>query len=360
MCGFVLTRQTGAVADTAPPPALQPPPAALVAGGDIAFGSYDAPVRSVNLLDRWSGASRAWHASRLKEWQAFQLVDRDHFVLGAVYDTKSLGILQVVVVEKSTRRVRRFEHKVPSPALSVGQGLFETRSVGRWRGMQVTITNDAEHASTTIDAHARATRSRPPMLLHVDAGGTPAEAARIVICHPFVDGTPLYSDKSAVPASGQLTIGERSETFAREATILIVDDHKGRYPAPMAYDWVTGARVTPEGSRIAFNLTHNQVREPEVYNENVVFVDGGTHRLPPVAFERPRDVRGPWHIRDRAGMVDVTFEPEVDNDQHVGPGKVLAEYYGPFGWFSGSVETAQGPVDLDGFYGMGEQKLIRV
>jgi hypothetical protein len=50
----------------------------------------------------------------------------------------------------------------------------------------------------------------------------------------------------------------------------------------------------------------------------------------------------------------------VPNEQHVGPRSFLADYYGPFGWFTGAIELDDGTrVGVDGFYGMGEQKLIR-
>jgi hypothetical protein len=342
------------------PPPLQAPPPALVTKGQVAFGSYNAPVREVNLLDRWSGLARRAHAARLKEWQAAQLIGGEHFVLVAVYDTKSLGILQVVVVEKSSGRISRFEHKVPSAALSVGQGLVQTRSTGSWRGLAVSVDNDVDAGSIGVTASALPRTSSPGMLLSVTGDCSPHQAAHMVVCHPFADGTPLYSNKCAMAATGQIAVGERRETFPAHETVLIVDDHKGHYPSPMAYDWVTGARVLADGRRVAVNLTHNQVQNPAVYNENVVFLDDAVHRLPPVTFERPAGVTGPWRVRDRVGMVDVTFHPEVPNDQHVGPRRFLAEYYGPFGWLTGQVDTPAGTLDMTGFYGMGEKKLIRV
>ncbi len=135
------------------PPPLEAPPPSLVADAQVAYGSYRAPVREVNLLDRWSGLARLARAARLKEWQAAQLVSSEHFVLVAVYDTKSLGVLQVVVVEKRSGRVSRFERKVPSTALSVGQGLVQTRTVGRWRGLSVTFDNDVD--AGTIAVHGQ-------------------------------------------------------------------------------------------------------------------------------------------------------------------------------------------------------------
>lgn len=348
------------MSDTVLPPPLDAPPAALVSDGQIAFGSYSAPVRSLNLLDHWSGPARTLHSLRLKEWQAFQLSNDEHFVLGAVYDTKTLGILQVVVVEKATARVRRFEHRVPTWALSVAQGLDGTRSTGRWGGLRVSVANDVARGHVQVVATAAARRSGPALDLSVSGDCTPGRAGMIVICHPFPGGTPLYSTKVAMPARGSLTVGPRTETFRADRSILVLDDHKGHYPYPMAYDWLTGARVLPDGRRVVLNLTDNQVRDPETYNENVVVVDAEVHRLPPVRFERRAGVGGPWRVRDAHGMVDVTFVPEVPNEQHVGPRGALAEYDGPFGWLSGRVETPTGPLLLDGFYGMGERKIIRV
>ena len=342
------------------PPPLDVPPAALVTDGAFAFGSYSAPVASVNLLDRVSGPVRRLHAMRLKEWQAFQLSDDEHFVLGAVYDTKSLGILQVVVVEKATGRVRRFEHMVPTWALSVAQGLFETRSTGRWRGLSVSVANDLGRGQVEVLATAAAQGRRPALDLAVVGDCSLGRAGMIAICHPFPGDTGLYSTKIAMPAQGSLTVGPRTQVFQADRSILVLDDHKGHYPSPMVYDWLTGARVLPDGRRVMVNLTDNQVRNPEIYNENVVVVDAEVSRLPPVRFERPAGVSGPWRVRDAHGMVDVTFVPEVPNEQHVGPRRALAEYDGPFGWLSGRVVSAAGPVSLDGFYGMGERKIIRV
>ena len=334
------------------------PPDRLVDGdGDgFRFGTFDAPVADVDLLARWSGPKRMLHRSRLKEWQAFQIGNDDHFVLGAIYDAKLLGLLQIVVVDKASGALRRWEHKVPSPVLHVACGLDGTRSSGSWRGLAITITNDVNAGHLGVTAHDRSG-------MHLDVAGFcgPGDAGHLVICHPFADGTPLYSNKCVMGASGTVSRpGEDEIAFAPERSFLILDDHKGHYPSPMQYDWVTGAVVEPDGRRVAFNLTDNQVLDPHRFNENAVFIDDAVFRLPAVTFERPGGVARPWRVRDREGRVDVTFDASVPNEQHVGPRSFLADYYGPFGWFSGTIEAdGAPPLTVDGYYGMGEQKFIR-
>lgn len=336
------------------------PPQRLVDGGEFAFGTYDSPVPEVNLLDRWSGPARAFHNSRLKEWQAFQLGTDDWFVLGAVYDAKLLGLVQIVAVHTPTGTAHRWEHKVPSAALRIASGLDGTRSRGSALGLSVAVNNDVRAGRIRVTAEQGTRRNRPSLTLDATGHCRPGEVGHLVICHPFPDGTPLYSNKCVMPATGVLRFGDTAVEFTHDRAFMILDDHKGHYPSPMVYDWVTGAGRDDTGRLVGFNLTDNQVRDPETFNENALFVNGDVHRLGAVHVERPHGVHRPWRVTDREGGVDVTFEPTVPNEQHVGPRSFLADYYGPFGWCSGTIETPDGiRVSVDGMFGMGEQKFIR-
>jgi hypothetical protein len=142
---------------------------------------------------------------------------------------------------------------------------------------------------------------------------------------------------------------------------MILDDHKGFYPSPMIYDWVTGASRADGGEVVGINLTANQVRDPGRYNENALFRGARVDRLPAVRFERPGGVHAPWRVTDAEGRVDVRFRPVVRNEVSVGPGGWLADYHGPFGWLTGYVVDDGGArVHLDGMFGMGEKKWIRL
>jgi len=140
----------------------------------------------------------------------------------------------------------------------------------------------------------------------------------------------------------------------------IIDDHKGFYPYALKYDWVTAAGYDEKGRLAGFNLTDNQAIDPEQYNENCMWVDGGLDLLPPVKFERPQGVEGEWLIRDRYGMVDLSFKPvsmgRIDLNMLV----LKVDYYGPFGYVSGTIKDSSGNArDFDRYFGMGEQKYVR-
>jgi hypothetical protein len=346
-----------------------PPPAALVVDGRYRFGTYDGAIATINPLDvvTATGATgrlqRAARNARLKEWEAFQLGDDDLFVLGAVYDTKSISLLQVLVVDKAAATIRRWEQKVPTQMVHVARGLDHTRSHGRVGAFSVQLTNEMGSGLIAVDAsHPGKGTQLPPLELHGAGRCGPGEAGHLVICHPFSDDRALYSHKTMMPFAGTLRTGADLTVFDPDRSFMILDDHHGDYPAPMKYDWVTAVRRNDDGRVEGFNLTDNQIRDPQRFNENAVWFGADVHRLPAVHVERPDGPWGTWIVRDAdgSGQVDVRFTPTVRSELHVGPRRSLAEYYAPYGWYEGRLHTDDVDLVVDGMFGVGEQKFIRV
>lgn len=343
------------------PPSRTAPPPAIVEGGRHRFGTYDGPIEDVNPQDVGTpGLPRWWRGWALKEWEAFQLGDNEWFVLGAVYDAKAIGLLQILAVHKEEATIRRWEVKLPSPKLHVARGLTGTRSHGHHAGFTITIGNDLANGRLTVDASHPGRRGLAPLELHGLGSCGPEEAGHLVIVHPFDDERALYSHKAMMPFDGSLRIGVEEVGLDPDRSFLILDDHHGEYPRPLRYDWLTGVRRGPDGRVEGFNLTDNQVRDPEVFNENAIWLGPEVHRLPAISIDRPQGPWGPWHAHDRRGSVDVRFTPTVRSSLHVGPRRSLAEYYAPYGWFEGTIEAEGASLAVDGFFGVGEQKLIRI
>ncbi len=339
---------------------LDPPPDSLVEDGRFRFGTYSGPIANVNPLDVSSRVPRAIRNLRLKEWQAFQLGNDEWFVLGAVYTTKVLALVQIVAVHKTSATAQRWEQKVAPTKVQIAQGLDGTQSRGSAKGFSISVANAMSLGSITVSASHLGSSSTPDMELSAVGQCAPGVAGHLAICHPFADNRALYSNKMMMPVSGTLRMATTEVTFDEASSFMIVDDHKGEYPTPMAYDWVTGVAREAGGRVVGFNLTDNQVLDPERFNENAVFIGDTVHRLPAVHVHRPDGEYGRWHVTDAHGQVDVGFTPSVRNEQRVGPRAYLAEYYGPFGWFDGKIVTASGEtIVLDDYFGMGEKKRIR-
>ena len=343
--------------------AVDSPPEALVRDGRFCFGTFNEPFRIVNPEDasRPLGAAmpRFVNRFRLKEWEAFQLGNDDYFLVGAVYNAKALGLVQLAIVHKHTGRKWLYEKQVPSWSLQVASGLYSSRSEYRSRGLTLIIRNQLERNRFTVEVDIAPRGEMPRVRGAVTAHHT---TEPIVICQPFGDNRALYSHKALMPAEGKLEVGAETLAFAQARSFMVVDDHKGYYPFPMKYDWVTAAGFAPDGALVGFNLTDNQVQNHDLYNENCLWHDGTMQVLPPVRITRPNGVYAPWQIKDTHGMVELSFTPKVKNEVMINILGVLgSDYYGPYGDFEGRIRRADGSdIDFTGFYGMGEQKMVRI
>ena len=343
-----------------PPSGFEAAPERLVDGGRQRLGRFDGPPRQVNLLDaRYRGLPRPVRWWRLKEWQAFQIATPRLFVNVALFDAKLMSLFQVKVFDKATQTKFLHEKKLPPGAFRVADQLLDSKTAYDGRLGRMSFENRLAIGRVEIDidvpASSHAPRVSGRLAVLIERG------ASQVVSLPFEHGG-MYSHKGMFPVEGALMIGEETHLLSPGDALALMDDHKGYYPYVMQWDWVTSATHDARGRALGINLTHNQCRDPEQFNENCAWIDDKVGRLPAVSFERanrkaPGEV---WRIRDRAGRVDVTFEPTVPGDVRVNAVVVESRYRGPFGVLSGRVEPeGLEPVTVDGWFGMGEEFWLR-
>jgi hypothetical protein len=341
---------------------LLEPPTCLVEHGRVRFGTFKGPIPDVNLIDArpWSlPVPRPLRAFRLKEWQAFQLASPRYFIIVALFNAKLLALAQVKVYDRQQRRKYLFEAKLPGWALTAPRNLLDSQM--SWTGNGAAIRFDNQLANDHIDITLElAERPDMPALsgrLRADARGCEPEVVSI----PFADNRGMYSQKGCLALTGELRIGDQLVQFNRDDSFLLMDDHKGYYPAVMRWDWATGGGFDDRGRRIGFNLTRNDSIDPVRYNENCLWIDGRLHLLPPVSFNRRPDLSPEiWEIRDQAGEVEVDFVIELDGHVRVNALVVESRYRGPFGQVRGRLRGPDGEwVVLDGMFGMGEDFYLR-
>ena len=163
---------------------------------------------------------------------------------------------------------------------------------------------------------------------------------------PLGENRPLYTLKGFFKAEGTITIGRRTFTMNERST-GIIDDHKGYYPRHAHYDWVT-AMGTKNGRQMGINLCKNQALEPEKHSENLLWLDGRLHLLPPVEFVHQAGDR--WHVFDpQHGAADLIFDIRGHYRTNMGFSAIGAKYDAPLGSVRGFVLDNDGnKMELDG------------
>jgi hypothetical protein len=341
-------------------PGFAPPPATLVEHGHQHLGRFAGPPTRINLLDapyhRLPRPLRWW---RLKEWQAFQIATPRLFINLALFDAKVMALLQVKVYDRERGEKHLHERKLRPGAFRVADQLLDSRTAYRDRRSGLAFRNRLRDGvveiAVDVPVSADAPRIRGNLVVHA------ARGASQVVSLPFGGDVGMYSHKGMFPIEGELLIGDEQVTLGVGDSLALMDDHKGYYPYVMRWDWLTSAAFV-RGRPFGFNLTRNQCREPDQFNENCAWIGDRIGRLPAVTFEREH-ARQPgerWRIRDRDGRVDLTFEPTVPGDVAVNALVVESRYRGPFGVIRGRLEAEGLPgFDVDRWFGMGEEFWLR-
>jgi hypothetical protein len=336
----------------------------LVTDGLFNFGTYARPFTIVNPLDARNPLGfpvpRFMKYMRLKEWQAFQIGNERFFLLAVIYNSKAGCLLQFIAYDRKSGRKFAYEKKVLPWMASVPSSLHDSIARTRTRGFSISVRNLLREGKIFIDIAIDAEKKLPPVNAHFEALHEAGKVAPMAVCLPLGKNRAIYSHKCLMPARGELSLGNEKMHFDEKSSFAIIDDHKGYYPYNLRYDWVTGAGFIGK-KLVGFNLTANQVIDPEQFNENCLWAGNSLYLLPPVSFQRPDGIEGEWHIGDEYGMIDITFTPVMKNDMHMNYGFAKIDYQGPFGRLRGWIKDSSGKkVPVDNLFGMGERKRVRL
>ena len=341
-------------------PSLEPAPARLVDDGRQRLGRFSGPPSQTNLIDaRFLGLPRPLRRLRLKEWQAIQVSGPGLFANVALFDAKLMSLLQAKIYDRERGEKIVHEWKLRPGAFAVADQLLDSTTRYEDRRGSLTFRNQLARGRIEVEIDLHATRALPRVAgrieLHTDRGASHVGSL------PFSGDVGMYSHKGMFPAAGELVIGDRTFPLATTDSLALLDDHKGYYPYVMRWDWVTSA-VHTGGEARGFNLTRNQCRDPERFNENCAWIGDRIGLLPAVEFTRERERQDGerWMIKDREGRVDLVFTPSVPGDVSVNAIIVHSKYRGPFGHFAGRL-APEGlpPISVDGWFGMGEDFHLR-
>ena len=340
-------------------------PGELVTDGRFNFGTYKEAFKTVNPLDADLGPGgllpRAVKQLRLKEWQHFALVNEDYYISLAIFNAKTMGLAQVCVYGRRDETIKFYERFAAPWTLKLPGSLFDAGAEFNGRGFSIRIFNELSAGVHRIEFDLDRKGDLPAVAGAFTCFEDLEVCEPIVVALPFTRKVGMYSHKFICPIEGRLEVDGSESRFERSESYGLIDIHKGFYPFVMKWHWATGGGHQNNGRLVGFNLTDNQVEDQESYNENCIWSDGKIHLLPPVDFSfDSRDRMLPWGIKDKNGMVDLTFTPRVIRSVDVNALIIKNRYRAPFGEFLGSIRTESGEeFMIDGDFGMCEDFYLR-
>lgn len=327
--------------------------------GQPIFGTFATSIPNINLLDCVKPAKVPHSMNKLKLtiWEALELHFDDFIFLTAVYNVGFGGFSIFVFFDKATKEITSWMKIAAGDRAKVGESMLNgAYSELKNKSSVCKIVNNLEDGKAYGIGNVSSKKGKLAFEVNLQTVSEPS-----IVMIPFDEEhrRPLYSEKDMFRVTGYVEFnGKRYE--ANERTFGIIDDHKGYYPKPAHYDWLTTMGVLEidgEQKPFGFNLTHNQSANQDDYNENLLWFEDGSCPLPPIVFTHDKDNDKLWYIRDKHDCVNLKFEIDNTFDIIMHLGVASIDYYLPFGRISGYLKDTNGKVyTLNEVYGLGEDK----
>lgn len=291
---------------------------------------------------------------RIKEWDYYCLTTDRHALALTVADNGYLGFLGVSWIDLGARTainhgaVRPFPFGQMRMPASADSGHIDQRQ----SKLRLAFKVESGGRHLEVEAPDFADGKGLSGAIHLDQ---PPDD-RMVIATPF-HGAPrafYYNQKiNCMPASGEVVVGGESFRFAPGSAFAVLDWGRGVWTYDNTWFWASASGMLG-ARRFGFNLGCG-FGDTSAASENMLFVDGRSHKLGAVSFALPpgRPDSGAWRLFDSDGRLDLRFDPVVDRHDRVDLGLFRTLQHQVFGRFSGKAVCDDGTVlevsDLVGF-----------
>jgi hypothetical protein len=204
------------------------------------------------------------------------------------------------------------------------------------------VHNHLERQEHRFEIEVGRKRSLPSVsgtiVLHED----PARTQPLVALLPLGPNRPMFTHKSACPASGALEIGGERVEFTPERNVGLLDYHKAYYPHNTFWKWATFGTIDATGELLGANLTHNVIEDDEQFNENCIWHGNSVSLVGAARFDIPKDPMQPWRIKTTDGAVDLELIPQGMRSERLNLGVARSDYDQPYGLYSGTLVDSEG------------------
>jgi hypothetical protein len=242
------------------------------------------------------------------------------------------------------RNRKAFEHvrKLPPWMFRAPANLWDHSGEVKTRGYRVFVHNHLERQVHRLQIEVSGQRSLPAVSGTLLFNEDPARTQPLVVMLPLEPNRPMFSHKSACPASGVLEIGGEKVEFTPDRDVGLLDYHRAYYPRNTFWRWATFATIGATGNLLGVNLTHNIIKDDEQFNENCIWHGNSISLLGAARFDVPKDPTQPWTIRTTDGAVNLQLTPQGLRQERVNLGLVRTAYDQPYGLYSGTLVDSGG------------------
>ena len=312
---------------------------------------------------------------RIKEWD-YYLVNDDEYALALTIG--DMGYAALVSASLMDFNAGTFTTQSTLGILPLGRlGLPSSSAAGttaykdKHASLSFEVADDMRRLAVKFDDF----KDGETLIAEVVLDEEPRDS--MVIATPWAEKpTAFYYNQKIIGmrALGTLTIGTFRHDFHDDSSLGLLDWGRGVWTYDNTWYW-SAAQGRQGGHVVGFNLGYG-FGDTTAASENMVFVDGISHKLGRVDFGIPKpdgvppaskrrkgnqsigetfDLMRPWHLTDNENRLDLTFTPEIDRCDFMDFRVVVSDQHQVFGRFDGTAILDDGEkLVLNGLRGFAE------
>ena len=309
--------------------------------------------------DRSRAAAANW---RIKEWDYYYVIDSESnlCVSFTVSDLGYIGLIALAVIDFSSAEVIQPSKLLLFPMGKLGMPPHSGDSDIRYSDKGISIRFVTEGRTRRLLADwADLPGGRGSFSCDLSLDQDPDMDSLVIATSWKENRRAFYYNQKIVgmPASGTVSIGDRSFRFSPEKALGGLDWGRGVWTYKNRWFWAsTAGRIG--GRIIGWNLGYGfSDRTPA--SENMLFADGRGHKLAEVVFRYdPADYLKPWKMTDSENRLDLDFVPVVDRFSSTNLALIKSVQHQVFGHYSGTIVLDSGErIAIDRLPGFAEDVL---
>ncbi len=279
---------------------------------------------------------------RLKEWDYYIITNQKYAVALTIADNAFVGAVSVSVVdyEKPFQITKTAVVPFPMGKMKMPNTSKEGNIDAQIGKVKMEFQNDG-CCRRLFGTYPKFGNNNETFECDIILSQFPKDS--MVIATPFEKDKHFYYNQkiNCMTAEGYFKIGDEKYVFDAKDSLGTLDWGRGVWTYDNTWYWGSFQAVLNDGRKVGWNIGYG-FGNTEKASENMVFVDGTSHKLDQVQFNIPQkdgqdDFMSPWTFGSNDGRFKMKFEPIIDRYEPLDVKVLMMIPHQVFGKFSGTI-----------------------
>ena len=324
-------------------------------------GELNNPGYSTSLIQEYSRKDIKAKKFKIKEWDYYLIYNKDYAVALTIDDNSYMGLVSASLInlkeakEKTTSLITFFTNgKTNLPSTSkIGDVSIKNKKVN------IEFLNDGKKRILKLEM--KKFNKNKSLKLEFLLEEEPKDS--MVIATPFKENKKAfyYNQKIiGMKASGYVLYDDKKIEFSKDDTLGLLDWGRGVWTYKNTWYWGAGQGYV-NNKLVGFNIGYG-FGDTSNATENMIFVEGISHKLDEVTFNIPKNEKGkddflkPWTFTSNDNRFEMDFTPIIDRKAKTDIGIICSDQHQVFGKFTGTIILDDGSkLEIKDFIGFAEK-----